>query len=145
VSVDQKTLEKKLLLKRVYPATAIFQIGREMAVQFFDQYVNAWEPDPDEAAMELAQGLSDVQMQEVFKKHPARNYAVFRGSYFTFEDGTLTLKGSAEKIRAGIAETKKKYGQAATSVLKLMAQGGGNFGAKEQKESGSLKLTFMQS
>ena len=140
MSVDQKTLEKKLLLKRVYPATTIFQIGKELAVPFFDQYVNAWEPDPDEAAMELAQALSDVPMQEVFKKHPARNYAVFRGSYFTFEDGTLALKGSAEKIRAGIAETEKKYGQAATSVLKLMAQGGGNFGAKEQKESAKLKV-----
>jgi hypothetical protein len=144
VSVDQKTLEKKLLLQRVYPADAIFQIGREQAIEFFNRYVNAWEPDLDEAAMEIAQGLSDVQLQEVFKKHPPRSYTVFRGNFYTFEEGTLTLKGSAEKIRAGIAETEKKYGEVVTAVLKLMAQTGGNFGSNEQKESSKLKVDVYQ-
>ncbi|MCW4011246.1 MAG: hypothetical protein NWF05_11630 [Candidatus Bathyarchaeota archaeon] len=140
MSVDDKTLEKKLLLKRVYPPTDIYQIGKENAISFFDQYVNAWEPDPDEAAMELATALSDSQLQEAFKKHPARNYVVFRGSNYTFENETLTLKGATQKIHTGITETEKKYGQAATTILKLMAQTGGDFGAKEQKEAAKLKI-----
>ena len=113
VSVDQKTLEKKLLLKRCYLITTIFQIGKEQGIHFFDYYINAWELNIDEATMELAQTLSDTQIQEVFKKYPARNHVVFRGNCYTFEDGTLTLKSSAEKIRAGIAETEKKHGQTA--------------------------------
>ncbi len=140
MTVDDKTLEKKLLIKRVYPVADIFQIGKEEAINYFDQFVNAWEPDLDEPALELAQTLSDKQLQETFKKHPPRNYNVFRGIYYTFEDGNLNLKGSAEKIRAGIAETEKKYGPAASAIIKLMAQGGGNFGSKEIKEAKKLKV-----
>ena len=140
MTVDDKTLEKKLLIKRVYPVTDIFQIGKENAIGYFDQFVNSWEPDTDEAAMEMAQAVSDKQLQEIFKKHQPRNYTVFRGTNYTFEDGILTVKGSAEKVRAGIVETEKKYGQAATAILKLMAQAGGNFGGKELKDSAKLKV-----
>jgi hypothetical protein len=139
MSLDDKTLEKKLLIKRIFPATAIFQIGKEQAIPFFDHYVNAWEPDPDEAALEIAQAISDQQLQETLRKHVTRTYTVFRGTYYTFEEGALTLKGSTERIRAGMAETQKKYGQAATAVLKLMVQSGGAFGAKEQRETAKLK------
>jgi hypothetical protein len=144
MTADEKILEKKLLIKRVYSATDIFQIGKENSITFFGGFVNAWEPDPDEAAFELAQALSDKQIQEAFKKHPPRNYAVFRGSNFTFEEGNLTPKGSTEKIRAGIAETEKKYGQAATAVLKMMAQAGGNFGGKEHEEASQLKVDVYE-
>jgi hypothetical protein len=140
MTIDDKTLEKKLLIIRVYPVTDIFQIGRENGVGYFDGFVNPWEPDPDEAAMEIAQAISDKQLQEILKKHTPRSYTVFRGTYYTFEDGTLTIKGSEEKIRAGIAETEKKYGQAARAILKLMAQAGGNFGGKELKDSAKLKV-----
>ena len=140
MTADDKILEKKLLLRRVYSPLDIFQIGKELAVPFFDIFVNAWEPDPDEAARELSQFLSDKQLSETLKKHPGRNYAVFRGANYTFEDGSLTLKGSSEKILAGITETEKKFGQAATAILKLMAQAGGNFGNAEQKEAAKLKV-----
>jgi len=140
MSADDKILEKKLLLKRVYSPVDIFQIGKENAIPFFAGLVNAWEPDLDEAALELAQALSDKQLLEAFRKHPGRPYVVFRGSNYTFEDGNLTPKGSLEKIRAGIAETEKKYGQAATALMKLMAQAGGNLGGKEQKEAAKLKV-----
>jgi hypothetical protein len=140
MTVDDKTLEKKLLIKRVYPVTDIFQIGKENGIGYFDGFVNSWEPDTDEAAMEMAQAVSDKQLQEIFKKHQPRNYTVFRGTNYTFEDGILTVKGSAEKVRAGIVETEKKYGQAATAILKLMAQAGGNFGGKELKDSAKLKV-----
>jgi len=139
MTVDDKTLEKKLLLKRVYPVPDIFRIGKEQAVPFFGQYVNAWECDPDEAALEAAQALSEKQLQEVVAKHPPRSYAVFRGAHYTFEDSTLTLKGATEKIRAGIKETQKKYGVAVGTLLKSMALAGGTFGIKELHESLVLK------
>jgi hypothetical protein len=139
VTVEDRILEKKLLLKRLYPVTDIFQIGKELSMPFFDDCVNAWECDPDEAALEAAQALSDKQLQDILKKHPPRSYAVFRGSYYAFEDGVLSLKVS-EKIRAGIKETEKKYGAAASSILKSMVQAGGNFGLKELTDSAKLKV-----
>ncbi len=140
MSIDDKTLEKKLLLARIYSPTAIFKIGKENAISFFEDYVNAWEPNIDEAALSLAQGLEDKLLQDVCRKNPPRSYSVFRGNYYTFEDGTLSLKGSTEKIRTGIAETEKKYGQAPIAILKLMAQSGGTYGIKELKESTKLKV-----
>ncbi len=140
MSLDEKTLEKKLLIQRVYPITEIFQIGKELSSPFFTQFVNCWEPDPDEAAMELALSMDDKNLQEVFKKHLPRDYVVFRGTHFTFEDGVLSARGSAEKLCAGIAETQKKYGQAANSILKVMAQAGGKFGSKQFRESEKLKV-----
>jgi hypothetical protein len=144
MSEDDKTLEKKLLIKQAYPATDIYQIGKDQKIGFFDQYVNAWEPDLDEAAMEIAQALNDKQLQETFKKHPARSYTNFRGKYYTYEDNNLTVKGVTDKIHAGIAETEKKYGPTADALLKLMAQAGGNFGAQEQKETAKLKVDAYQ-
>jgi hypothetical protein len=140
MTVDDHTLEKKLLINRVYTIPDVFQIGKEQGIPYFDQYVNCWEPDPDEAALELAQALSDKQLQDVSKKHKERAYAVFRGMHYTFEDGALNLKGSVEKIRAGIAETEKKFGQDSISILKLMAMVGGNFGMKELKEALAKKI-----
>ena len=134
MTADDKTLEKKLLLKRVYPVIDIFRIGEEQAVPFFSQYVNAWECDPDDAALEAAQVLSDKQLQEVVAKHPPRSYAVFRGAYYNFENSTLTLRGVTEKIHAGIKETQKKYGTAVATILKVMVLAGGTFGAKELHE-----------
>ena len=140
MTVNDEILERRLLIRRVYSALDIFQIGKERAVPFFDQYVNAWEPDIDEAAFELALALDGEQLLDALRKHPARTYAVFRGANYTFEDGNLTLKGVAQKIRASLAETKKKYGQAANEVLKLMVQSGGTFGIREQREVARQKV-----
>ncbi len=140
MTVDDHTLEKKLLINRVYTIPDVFQIGKEQGIPYFDQYVNCWEPDPDEAALELAQALSDKQLQDVFKKHKGRAYSVFRGMHYTFEDSALNLKGSVEKIRAGIAETEKKFGEDSISILKSMAFVGGSFGMKELKEALAKKI-----
>jgi hypothetical protein len=139
MSIDDKTLERKLLIARVYPETDIYTIGKEQAISYFDQYVNGWEPDAEEAAMEIAQALNDKQLTETFKKHPPRSYVVFRGTNYTYEESTLTLKGSTEKIRAGIKETEKKFGQTATSILKAMVEAGGKFTRKEAQENPKLK------
>ena len=140
MTVDDKILEKKLLIRRAYPETSIFTIGKEQKILYFDQFVNAWETDPDEAALEIGQALSDKQLEEVFKKHPPRNWAVFRGKYYTFEDATLKLKGTTEKIQAGIAETEKKFGKDSISILKAMAQTGGNFTETELKNTTKQKI-----
>jgi hypothetical protein len=135
VTLDDRTLEKKLLLQRAYPPNEIYNIGKELAIPFFESLVNCWEPDPDEAAFQAAQALEDQQLQEVFKKHAPRQNAVFRGIHFTIEDGVLNQKGSLEKLCAGIAETEKKFGEGSLTVLKLMAEAGGAFTNAEYKQA----------
>ncbi len=140
MTVDDHVLEKKMLLQRVFTIPDIYRIGKEQAIPYFQQLVNCWEPDPDEAALETAQALDDKQLQEVFKRHKPRPTAVFRGIHFSYEDGNLNLKGSLEKLRAGIAETEKKYGEDSLSVLKAMAQTGGIFSYAESKELQKQKI-----
>ncbi len=140
---EDRILERKMLLKRIYPATDIFRIGKELAVPFFDDFVNQWEPNLDDAAMELASSLAEKQLQDIVKKYPPRSYAVFRGASYTFEEGTLSLKGIAGRLHAGLVETRKKFGQAATIILALMEETGGNFGMREQ-QSENLKIDSYQ-
>jgi hypothetical protein len=140
MSSDDKTIEKKILLQRAFSLTQIFEIGNEIGNQYFDQFVSPWELDPDEAALEIAQTLSDAQLQTVVKKYQVREWAVFRGKYYSFENGALTLKGIIEKIHAGIGETEKQYGNAAVYVLKATAQGSGSFGLKEFRDAVKQKI-----
>ena len=137
---DDKIVERKLLIKRVFPVAEIFEIGKELGIHYFDQFVSCWDADADEASLEIGQAVSDAQLQEIFKKYEARGWAVFRGKYYTFEGGALSLKGSLEKIRAGIAETEKKYGKDGAYVLKAMVQAGGSFGLKEYREALKQKI-----
>ena len=140
MTADDKTVERKLLIKRVFSIADIFEIGKEVGIHYFDQFVSCWEADADEASLEIVQAVSDTQLQEIFKKHEVRGWAVFRGKYYTFEGGVLSLRGSLEKIRAGIAETEKKYGKDSIYVLEAMVQAGGSFGLKEFREALKQKI-----
>jgi hypothetical protein len=137
---DDKIVERKLLIKRVFPVAEIFDIGKELGIHYFDQFVGCWDVDADEASLEIGQAVSDAQLQEIFKKYEARGWAVFRGKHYTFEGGVLSLRESLEKIRAGIAETEKKYGKDGAYVLKAMVQAGGSFGLKEYREALKQKI-----
>jgi len=140
MSSDDKIVERKLLIKRAFPLTEIFEIGKQLGLHYFDQFVNCWETDADTAALEIGQVVSDAQLQAIFKKHKARDWSVFRGKYYTFEGGILSLRGSLEKIRAAIAETAMKYDKNSVYVLKAMVQSGGNFGLKEYTEARKQKV-----
>jgi hypothetical protein len=137
---NDKIVERKLLIKRAFALTEIFEIGKQLGAPYFSQYVSGWETNADAAALEIAQVVSDTQLQEIFKKHATRDWAVFRGKYYTFEAGVLSLRGSLEKIQAAIAETTKKYGKDSIYVLKTMAQAGGDFGSKEYAEAQKQKI-----
>ena len=137
---DDKILERKLLIKRAFPLTEIFEIGKQLELHYFEQFVNGWETDADMAALEIGQAVSDAQLQEIFKKHETRDWTVFRGKHYTLENGTLSLRGTEEKIQAGIAETAKQYGKDGIYVLKAMLQTGGNFGLKEYATAQKQKI-----
>lgn len=131
---EDKIVERKLLLKRIFSIADLFEIGREMGLPYFKSFVSCWEMDEDEAASEIALNISDTQLRGVYKKYAPRRWAVFRGKYYTFENGVLRLTGSWEKIRTSISEAKKKYGKSCVALLKTMVEKGGICGLNELKQ-----------
>lgn len=77
---DDKILERKLLIRKAFALAEIFEIGKELGIHYFDQLMSCWETDVDEASLEIGQAVSDAQLQEIFRKHETRDWAVFWGS-----------------------------------------------------------------
>lgn len=131
---EDKIVERKLLLKRTFSIAELFEIGKEVNIPYFNSFISCWEIDEDEAALEIASNLSEKQLKEIYEKHVPREWAIFRGRYYTFENGALRFAGSWEKIRRSISETEKKFGKNCVTLLKTMEKSGGIFGLNELKE-----------
>mgnify|MGYP000052906587 CR=1 FL=1 len=132
---EDKVVERKLLLKRTFPLPSLFEIGRELNVPYFREFVSCWEIDEDEAALEIAMNVSDAKLKKLYGKYAPRDWVTFRGKYYTFENGTLRLAGSWDKLKAKISEAKKKYGKSCIFVLNEMVRSGGTFGLEEARQA----------
>jgi len=128
---DDKIVERKLLLKRVFPPTELFEIGKRLNIPYFNRFVSAWEVDEDKASFEIASNISDEQLKVMFDKHAPRNWTMFRGKYYTFENGTLFLEGSWKMIQANIHQAKKKYGEECVAVLRALVENGDSCSLKK--------------
>jgi hypothetical protein len=133
--LDSKIIERKLLLKRVFPRSKLFKIGRTLNIPYFRSFNSEWDIDYDKAALEIASNISDVQLKEVFSNYAPRRWEVFRGQYYTFENGELQLEGSWKAIQAAVAQTKKKYGKNCVAVLKCLVESGKGCSLKEIKRN----------
>lgn len=132
--IEDRVVERKLLLKRVFPRTKLFKIGKSLSIDYFNRFISKWDIDEDDAALEIALNIGDAQLEEILGKYEPRAWTVFRGRNYTFEDGKLTLGGSWERLQANIHQAKKKFGEACVSVLKTLVQAAGSCGIKEIKE-----------
>ena len=108
---EDKVVERKLLLKRTFTLPDLFEIGRELNIPYFRQFVSCWEIDGDDAALEIALNISDGKLRKIYKKYAPREWVTFRGKYYTFQNGILHLAGSWKKIRAKLSEATKKHGK----------------------------------
>jgi len=124
MTFDDKLLERKLLLKRAFPRIELFEIGKELNIPYFDSFTSGWEIDEDEASLKIAPNISDKQLKEIFDKHEPREWTVFRGAHYTFENGELRLEGSGKTIQANIYQAKKKYGENCVAILKKLVEAG---------------------
>lgn len=132
---DDKIVERKLLLERTFSVADLFEIGKELNIPYFNRFISCWETDVDETALEIALNVSDTQLREIYKKYAPRGWVLFRGKYYTFENGVLRLTGSWDKIQTNISEVKKKYGKKCVAILKAMVEAGGNYGLKEIRQT----------
>jgi len=132
---DDKLVERKLLLKRAFPRTGLFEIGKELDIPYFNRFLSGWEIDEDEASFEIASNMSDAQLKETFDKHAPRVWTAFRGKHYTFENGALLLDGSWKMIRANIYQAKKKHGKNCVALLRMLVEIGGSCGLREIKQN----------
>lgn len=131
MTTEEKIVERKILLKRAFSRAELYRMGRELKILYFFRFSNEWEIDEDTAALEIASSTSDLQIKQIFDEHLPRKWVVFRGRHYTFENGTLFLDGSWEKIQANISQAKKKYGRDSLTVLKTLVTAGKSCGLKE--------------
>jgi hypothetical protein len=124
VTFEDKTVERKILLKRAFSRRRLFEIGKNLGIAYFDRFTNEWDVDEDQAALEIASKISDTQLKEAFDKQNPREWAVFRGKHYTFENGQFQLQGSWKTIENNIRQIKEKHGKNALAILKKLVEAG---------------------
>jgi len=131
VAAEDKIVERKILLKRAFPRSRLFEIGKERGIAYFDRFASEWDIDEDQAALEIASKISDSQLQEAFEKKKPRDWVVFRGKHYTFEDGRLLLEGSWKTIESNLRQVSKEHGKNGLDVLRALVKNSKSYGLKE--------------
>jgi len=131
VTIDDKIIERKILLKRVFSRHRLFEIGKSLGIAYFNRFTSEWDIDEDQAALEIASKISDTQLKEAFEKQSPRQWIVFRGKHYTFEDGRLLFEGSWKTIESNLRQVERKHGKNGLAVLKRLVETGKSCGFKE--------------
>ena len=131
MTFEDKTLERKMLLKRAFSRRRLFEIGKSLSIAYFDRFTNEWDIDEDQAALEIASRIGDTQLKETFDKQNPREWVVFRGKHYTFENGQFQLQGSWKIIESNIRQVKGKHGKNALAILKKVVEAGKSCELKE--------------
>jgi len=131
MAVEDRTVERKILLTRAFSRWRLFEIGKSLGIAYFDRFTSEWDIDEDQAALEIASTISDTQLKETFDKQSPREWIVFRGKHYTFEDGSLQLQGSWKTIESNLHQIRKEHGKNGLAVLKKLVEAGKSCGLKE--------------
>lgn len=131
MTIEDKIVERKTLLKRVFPRNRLLEIGKGLNIAYFDSFKSEWDIDEDEAALEIASKISDTQLKDIFGKHKLREWVVFRGKHYTFEDGRLLLEGSWKNIQSNVHQFRKNQGKSGLDVLKVLVEAERSYGIKD--------------
>jgi hypothetical protein len=120
LAIEDKVVERKILLKRAFPIHRLFEIGKKLIVSYFERFEDTWDIDADQAALEMASTISDEQLKEIFYLYKPRDWIVFRGKHYTFENGSLLFEGSWKTVESNLHQIRKKYGKNVLDVLKCL-------------------------
>ncbi len=120
---NEKLVERAMLLKRCFSKAELYRIGKELKISYFENLSSGWMiHDEEEASLLLAEKVDDNNLQEIFAKHTPREWAIFRGLYYIFEDGKLYKESSENKIKSSIQRARTMYGSQVDSVLKALVK-----------------------
>jgi hypothetical protein len=140
LAVEDKAVERKILLKRIFPRHRLFEIGKSLNLPYFERHDNAWSIDEDQAAFEIAAATSDNRLKDILDTYKARRSSVFLGKYYTFDDNSLLFEGSWKAIENSLRQIRKKYGRNGLEVLKIFLDSGKSYGLNDIATS--LKHSF---
>ena len=124
--IEEKRYERKELLKRAFSRVDLFEIGKKLGIPYFEELHTSWEADEAMAAQEIASKTDDEGLRKIFESYRPREWAVFRGRHYTFENGNLQLEGSWEDIQEGIRKAMKRHGKNSIEVLRKILETGGS-------------------
>ncbi|MCS7119852.1 MAG: hypothetical protein NZ952_01395 [Candidatus Bathyarchaeota archaeon] len=132
----EKVLERAILLKRAFHIIDLYRIGKRLKIRFFDQFPNGWViRDEGEAALEISSNIDDEGLKSIFREFNPREWAVFRGMFYTLEGGKLSLEGSWKNIQDSIQKSVLRIGTEAISILKTMIKLGGSASFEELRKT----------
>jgi len=131
VTVEDKVVERKILLKRAFPRHQLFEMGKKLTIPYFERFEDAWNIDEDQAAFEIASAINDARLEEIFDAYAPREWIVFRGRHYTFEDGTLLLEGQWKALENSLRQIRKKHGKNGLDVLRVLVEAGKSCGLKD--------------
>ena len=119
---DPKTVERKQLLKRIFPRGQIFEIGKALGVSYFSRFFSKWSIDLEKATLEISLNINDSQLKEFATQYRPRKWQTFSGENYTFEKGELRIEGSWNKIQLAVIQAKRKFGKNSIIVFKRMLE-----------------------
>ena len=120
--LDDRAIERKLLLQRVFSRGKLFEMGKTLGIPYITNLESMWDLDIDKASLEIALSLDEEKLKEIFENYNPREWEVFRGQYHTFEEEKFKLEGSWKEIQAGVAQARKKYGERCNAILRYLLE-----------------------
>ncbi len=120
--LDDRAIERKLLLQRVFSRGKLFEMGKTLGIPYITNLQSMWDLDIDKASLEIALSLDEEKLKEIFENYNPREWEVFRGQYHTFEEEKFKLEGSWKEIQAGVAQARKKYGERCNAILRYLLE-----------------------
>jgi hypothetical protein len=128
---EDKITERKILLERAFPLPRLFEIGRNLGIEDFCNLKSPWDLGQGQAASKIASAISDAQFEEVFDKSKPREWVVFRGRHYTFEEDSFELQGAWRVIEDNIHEFRRQHGKNGLAILKKLVESGRSLGLDE--------------
>jgi len=131
----EKIIERGILLRRAYPKVKLYEIGRELKISYFEKFPNGWQmKNVGEASLVLGAAINDDLLMQILKKNKPREWAVFRGRYYTLQKGKFSTEGFEKNVEEAIRKSKSLYGSDVLLVLKSLLKLGGTASLNDLKK-----------
>jgi hypothetical protein len=131
VAIEDKIIERKVLLKRCFTRYQLFGIGVELTLQYLERVESPWNIDEDRTALEIASSISDAKLKEIFENNKPRDWVSFKGKHYTFDDGALLFEDSWKALGTNLRQFRKKRGKNGLDVLKVFVEHGRSCGLND--------------
>ncbi|MEM1514784.1 MAG: hypothetical protein QXH24_01850 [Candidatus Bathyarchaeia archaeon] len=139
---EEKTSERKELLKRTYTISQLFDIGRWLRIPYFEGFSCCWKIDEDEASAEIALRITDNELKKIFQRYEPRSWVTFKGKHYMLIEGKLYLEGSWRPISEKLRKFRLMHGSTGMNLLKVIVDGDGTIDSYMIREVTKLPQAY---